>query len=57
MLLPTKIILKADGNVLEYVETKGKIHYYQYTKSVTKKGLITPYSEDDLAKLLKINEQ
>lgn len=57
MLLPTKIILKADGNVLTYLETKGKIHYYQYTKSVTKKGLITPYTDDDLAKLLKINEQ
>lgn len=57
MIIPRKITIKSDGNILEFVETKGKLHYYKYIKSETKKGLITPYSDDDLIKLLKINDQ
>lgn len=55
-MIPTKIKIKSDGNILEFVSTlkKGKeeIHNYKYTKSITKKGQLIPLTSDQITKLL-----
>lgn len=50
---PQKITIKSDSNVLEFIETtKQKTHKFQYTKSITKKGLFLELTDKELNKLI-----
>lgn len=55
-MIPNKIRIKTDNNVLEFVrsEKKGKeqVHLYRYIKSITKKGMELPLTESEINKLL-----
>jgi len=59
-MIPQKIIIKSDGNELDYVETKkppkGEVTFiYKYSKSKSKLGELLPMDEQTLTKLIKVN--
>ena len=59
-MIPQKIIIKSDGNILDYVETKkppkGEVTFiYKYSKSKSKLGELLALNEVDLNKLIKQN--
>jgi len=55
-MIPQKIKINSDGNVLEYTgrkDLKGRYEYV-YVVSETKKGTILPLDDEALSKLIKI---
>lgn len=55
-MIPNKIKIKSDGNILEFVKTekKGKetVHNYRYVKSITKLGTEIPLTDEQITKLM-----
>lgn len=55
-MIPTRIKIKSDGNILEFVKTEKKaketIHTYKYTKSITKKGQLIHLTPQQIIQLL-----
>ena len=63
MTPPKTIEYLSAGNVIEFRSTlkptgKSELHYiYEYTKSITKKGMLLGLTESELLKLIKVNEK
>lgn len=59
MNIPTTIEIKSDGNILtlkDTIKTKDGLQYqYVYSKSIEKLGMELKLTEQELNKLLKIN--
>lgn len=53
-MIPNKIKIKSDGNVLQYVglSKDKKLHVYKYVKSITKLNQELPMSEEQINKLI-----
>lgn len=55
-MVPVKILICSDGNVLEFVrtiKTKEIIYEYKFIKSETKLGLLMTITDENLTKNIK----